>query len=99
MATFATKNVLGIVMTNVIREQAYVEAVQKIYTVLTVIKHVQEIVPKVSVKEITVIVRNAWQVTEAKNVKSVVRTIVYIVIKTISNAKAVLINGMVLIVS
>lgn len=53
---------------------------------------------EVSVKEITVIVRNAWQVTKAKNVKSVVRTIVYIANNTISNAKAVLINGMVLIV-
>lgn len=47
----------------------------------------------------TVIVRNAWQVTGAKNVKSVVRTIVYFAIRTIWNAKAVLINGMVLIVS
>lgn len=115
MATFATLNVLEIVMTSVIREQVYVEAVQKKNTVLTVIKHVQEIVQKVpvngklvnvrnvlrihsvltvikhaqkivkqvSVTEITVIVRNAWQVTGAKNVKSVVRTIVYLAIKTI----------------
>lgn len=60
MATFATLNVLEIVMTNVIREQAYVEAVQKENTVLTVIKHVQNIVKQVSVIEITVIVRNVW---------------------------------------
>lgn len=58
MATFATLNVLEIVMTNVIREQAYVEAVQKKNTVLTVIKHVQEIVQKVPVNGILVNVRN-----------------------------------------
>lgn len=58
MATFATLNVLEIVMTNVIREQAYVEAVQKKNTVLTVIKLVQEVVQKVPVNGILVNVRN-----------------------------------------
>lgn len=58
MATFATLNVLGIVMTNVISQQAFVEAVQKENTVLTVIKHVQEIVQKVPVNGILVNVGN-----------------------------------------
>lgn len=76
-----------------------VRNVLRIHSVLTVIKHVHKIVAQVSVTEITVIVRNAWLVTGEKNVKSVVRTIVYFAIRTIWNAKDVLINGMVLIVS
>lgn len=77
-------------------KKAYVESVLTINMVLIVIKHVLKIVKQGFVKEALVIVKIVRKVIWEKNVIKPVRNTVSIAVKTVTNAKAVLINGMVL---
>lgn len=75
------------------------ESVLTINMVLIVIKHVLNIVKQGFVKEALVIVKIVRKVIWEKNVMKAVRNTVSIAVKTVTNAKDVLINGMVLNVS